>query len=592
MLRDYADKQNIGNGDYLQNSLFAFDFGLEDVANNNQAGRFTIPGRRYETRPVKRSIDEASAWFILDIHSGSVLKQPATRREEGLPANATIPIHQDPSGGDMLPTRLDVIEQYILNQVNKSNSLSNSTRVDSSNSTRPHSFIEKRDALSCSSGIPCVDGSCCNKAGKCGFGADHCGADVCVSQCGAKATCGRDSEGGNKKCGLNICCSYYGWCGTTETYCKDPEPQFGKTPCQKGFGSCEVLASPACSPDGGSSGGRSVAYYQSWNSRDRLCNQVLPHQIDTRGLTHLLFAFLYFDPSSFEVKFAHPGDESLVQQFVALKTPTLQTWVAVGGWAFNDPGSTLSAFSNMVSTQQNRARFISSLVRFMERFDFQGADIDWEYPSATKRGGKSADAANLVLLMKELRVAFGTKYGLSIVLAPDYTYLSGSDPKAMEPYVDWFGFMSYDLHGIWDEDIPALGKKVRPQTNISEINTGLTPLWFAGINPAKVNLGLAYYGRTFTLADSGCSGVGCGFRSAGKAGKCTNFRGVLSNLEIQDLIREEGLTPTLLSDAAVKQIVYHGNQWVGYDDEETLAIKRRYANSLCLGGTSKSHLLL
>lgn len=103
----------------------------------------------------------------------------------------------------------------------------------------------------------------------------------------------------------------------------------------------------------------------------------------------------------------------------------------------------------------------------MEHYGFQGADIDWEYPSALKRGGRESDKDNLVFLMKELRAAFGTKYGLSMVLAPDYSYLSGSDPKAMEPYVDWFGFMSYDLHGVWDEQVPALGKNISHTANIT-----------------------------------------------------------------------------------------------------------------------------
>ena len=79
----------------------------------------------------------------------------------------------------------------------------------------------------------------------------------------------------------------------------------------------------------------------------------------------------------------------------------------------------------------------------MAQYRFQGADLDWEYPASPERGGKPADTANLVLLVKEMRAAFGTTYGLSSVLAPDYWYLRGTDPKGMEPYVDWFGMSSY-----------------------------------------------------------------------------------------------------------------------------------------------------
>jgi hypothetical protein len=41
-----------------------------------------------------------------------------------------------------------------------------------------------------------------------------------------------------------------------------------------------------------------------------------------------------------------------------------------------------------------------------------------------------------------MKAAFNDHFGLSVVLAPDYTYLSGSDPKLMEPYVDFFDFMA------------------------------------------------------------------------------------------------------------------------------------------------------
>jgi chitinase len=51
------------------------------------------------------------------------------------------------------------------------------------------------------------------------------------------------------------------------------------------------------------------------------------------------------------------------------------------GWSFNDPGPTQMAYTNMVSNAGNRAKFIQSLIRFMDKYGFQGADIDWEYVS-------------------------------------------------------------------------------------------------------------------------------------------------------------------------------------------------------------------
>ncbi|KAF2632957.1 glycoside hydrolase family 18 protein, partial [Macroventuria anomochaeta] len=132
--------------------------------------------------------------------------------------------------------------------------------------------------------------------------------------------------------------------------------------------------------------------------------------------------------------------------------------------------------------------FITSLIKPMGTYGFQGADIDWEYPAEPKRGGRKADTDNLVLLMKEMHAAFGGHYGSNLT-----RYFRGFKPAELQDYVDFMGFMSYDLHGPRDEDVWALGSVVRPQTDITEIDKNLKPLWFDGVDPAKINFGTAYY---------------------------------------------------------------------------------------------------
>ncbi|KAF2256755.1 glycoside hydrolase family 18 protein, partial [Trematosphaeria pertusa] len=397
--------------------------------------------------------------------------------------------------------------------------------------------------------------------------------------------CGVDSDGGNKKCPLNLCCSYYGWCGTNSTHCGDTDQEGNKTPCQKDFGKCEVVPPPKCEKEAGSAThGRHIAYYQSWNTRTRLCNRIRPRHINATGLSHLNFAFASVDPRTFRIQPMHPDDVDLYREFTALKTDKLETWIAVGGWEFSDPGPTRTTWSDMVSSRENRAEFIDSTVKFMDEYGFQGLDIDWEYPAAKERGGKEVDTDNQVALVKELHAAFGDRFGLSSILAPDFWYLRGMDPKAMEEHVNWFNFMGYDLHGPWDGDISALGAKIRPHTDLRDIDKDLLPLWFDKLDPKKVNIGMAYYGRGYTASKKDCLQFGCDFAGASKAGNCTQFEGFLSNYEIERIIKQKGLTPELMKEAAVKQIAWD-DQWVGYDDGETRALKIDYANEHCLGGT-------
>jgi GH18 family chitinase len=155
---------------------------------------------------------------------------------------------------------------------------------------------------------------------------------------------------------------------------------------------------------------------RSRNLRYRACNRIQPSQIITDGLTHLNFAFAAIDPVSFNITPTDPSDTVLYSQFTALKTPQLETWIAIGGFDFSDPGPTFTTWTDLCSNSTSRAAFITSLVDFMDTWGFQGVDIDWEYPTVAARGGQPGDTANLVSLLQEMRAVFGTKYGISAIL--------------------------------------------------------------------------------------------------------------------------------------------------------------------------------
>ena len=115
----------------------------------------------------------------------------------------------------------------------------------------------------------------------------------------------------------------------------------------------------------------------------RQCDVRNPEDVDVTGLTHLNFAFAFFDPGSFQIVPMDPHSGSLYSRFTALKSKkaSLQTWISVGGWSFNDETNspnTRTAFSNMVSSSGNRQTFINALTNFMVTYGFDGVDIDWE----------------------------------------------------------------------------------------------------------------------------------------------------------------------------------------------------------------------
>ena len=358
--------------------------------------------------------------------------------------------------------------------------------------------------------------------------------------------------------------------------------------CDTKYGGCGGVKRPSCG--GGSSvSKRTIGYYESWASSDsRKCQKVAPEDLNLDGFTHMNFAFSFFDPSSFEIVPMDSNGASLYSRFTALKSKksSLQTWISVGGWSFTDPGPTQTAFSEMTSSSGNRRRFINGLIKFMDTYGFDGIDLDWEYPGADDRGGKSQDTANYVSLAAELRAAFGTKYGISMTLPTSYWYLQHFDLLGIQKSVDWFNLMAYDLHGIWDAQSKFVGPYIAPHTNITEIDLGLDLLWRSGVDPAKVVMGQGWYGRSFTLKDPSCNkpnGV-CEFTGGAKAGPCSNAAGILDLEEIDDIISKNSLKPIHDEKAAVKWITWDSDQWVSYDDTDTFAQKKDFANSRCLGG--------
>ncbi|KAH8900782.1 hypothetical protein GQ53DRAFT_863476 [Thozetella sp. PMI_491] len=462
----------------------------------------------------------------------------------------------------------------------------NSTRV--ANATIPEAKIlqdgspvltaEAAKVTVCLGGEQCSLG-CCSTGGYCGFGPEYCGPSSCNAKLSADGTCAHLSEcdaGGypgygpdyaeKENCPLNVCCSKYGFCGTTADFC-------GST----------TWSDPSC---GGSSAmARTVGYYEGWN-QDRPCDHMTPERIPIEAYTHLNFAFGYIDPATYEVVPMTQNQSDLYLRFTGLKQkkPSLKTWIAIGGWTFNDPGPTRKTFTKLAASLSAQTSFINSLLAFMKKYNFDGVDLDWEYPEADDRGGVPNDFTSYVSFLANLRASLGS-YGISITLPASYWYLQHFDIVNLDKYVDFFNIMTYDIYGTWDKTIDETGPYVHAHTNLSMIEKGLQLLWHNNIDPARVNLGLGFYGRSFTLTDPSCKATGCEFSTGGNPGPCTGTSGILSYAEIASVLRSENPTITFDVENAVKIATWGNDQWIGYDDPESLKMKVDYASKHCMGGT-------
>lgn len=200
-----------------------------------------------------------------------------------------------------------------------------------------------------------------------------------------------------------MCCSTYGFCGTTAEFCGG-----------------ETVTSPSCDAAADSSNGRTIGYYEGWNWQ-RACGTMAPEDIPLSYYTHINFAFSLVNPATFRLVPMDDTTGTLYSRVAKLKekNPGLEVWLAVGGWAMNDPGATRTTFSDLAGSEAAQAEFLESLASFLTSNNFDGVDIDWEYPVAEDRGGVDADYENYVTFLSNIRNRLnnmGQEMGLSITL--------------------------------------------------------------------------------------------------------------------------------------------------------------------------------
>jgi len=155
-----------------------------------------------------------------------------------------------------------------------------------------------------------------------------------------------------------------------------------------------------------------------------------PEDIPLGYYTHINFAFALVNPTTFRIDAMDAETAKLYTRVTSLKQkqPDLKVWIAIGGWAMNDPGPYRTTFSDLAKSESAQDAFFDSLITFMQTNNFDGVDIDWEYPVADDRGGMPADFDNYVTLLKRLRErlnATGRQYGVSITLVSEFPSSEG-----------------------------------------------------------------------------------------------------------------------------------------------------------------------
>ena len=319
-------------------------------------------------------------------------------------------------------------------------------------------------------------------------------------------------------------------------------------------------------------------------------SNVNPDDLPLNKLTHIIISFT--EVVNNKMVFRDPSKYDKLQMIADAKRehPGLKVMVACGGWA----GS--GGFSDMAASAGNRKIFVNSVIDFLEKYNIDGLDIDWEYPGMPGMGNpyRKEDKQNFTALLSELRSAMnktGKKYTLTFAAAGWEGYFDHIELNKVMKYADYINMMTYDFEG-GHTPIAAhhtnLGK-----TGLFNIKSEAARKYYKhspksaeriieyvlnrGVNSKQVIIGCAFYGRAW----KGVPPENNGLYQANKG-----YWQTVTYKNIHKYYENKNSFIRHWDNTAKAPFLYNpaDSIFISYDDAMSVRLKTKYAQTMYLGG--------
>jgi chitinase len=287
--------------------------------------------------------------------------------------------------------------------------------------------------------------------------------------------------------------------------------------------------------------------------------------------THLCHAFVTADENGAVRTNANVPSRTLVAD---AHKHGVKVLLSLGGWGWD------KQFAGIVSQPESEERYVRSVLSLVDAFDYDGIDLDWEYPDTLKEvEGFRRLCGAFRAELTALGVKKNRKMLQTMAASATHSTLQWLPNDVLLEKLDWINLMTYDMAGEWTDyaghHAPLFASSKQPGSPRS-CELSIKYLLQKGIPADHLALGIPLYGKGFFVSEPYAS-----TKDKKNAGRPPGG----SYSKLVELQKEHGWVRQWNSQTMTPWLVAPDHSAViGYDDSESVALKSGWAMTNGLRG--------
>ena len=276
----------------------------------------------------------------------------------------------------------------------------------------------------------------------------------------------------------------------------------------------------------------------------------------------------------------HSLNDQILYGALAARKQGVRVVLSIQGY-----GDESKNFKDAASTPENRAIFIENIVNVVEKYHFNGVDLDWEYPGWFTPSKKDSDAEEFTALCQELNTALKEKnpeYLLTAAIPGGAEGHTRYNLKECSKYLDYIHLMTYDLEAsskVYHHTALYANMGKGTATNAA-VHESVETFKLKGVPAEKIVIGIAFYGKYTTPTTSVNGGLG----GNSKNEKYTTL--TYSSIKSMFLNRVGDAVTEYWDSVCYAPYLYDSayNYFITYENARSINEKAKYLRKNGLGG--------